>query len=135
MSNTATIQYTGNLHTDATHNQSGTVISTDAPTDNGGKGEAFSPTDLVASALASCALTIMGLKAASLGIEFNDVRAEVQKTMAANPRRISAISIAFHINHDYPQDVRTKLEAAAHACPVAHSLSADLEQTFTFHYA
>ena len=135
MASTVSIRYSGDLHTDAIHNQSGAEISTDAPTDYGGKGEGFSPTDLATSSLASCALTIMGLKAASLGIEFNDVRAEVQKTMATNPRRISAISIDFHINHDYPQDVRTKLEAAAHACPIAHSLSADLEQTFTFHYA
>lgn len=135
MVSTVTIHYTGNLHTDATHNQSGTTISTDAPTDNGGQGQAFSPTDLVAGALASCALTIMGIKAQSLGIDFHDVRAEVQKTMAANPRRIDAVSIDFHINHDYPQDIRSKLEAAAHACPVAKSLSADLTQTFTFHYA
>lgn len=135
MSSTATIQYTGNLHTDATHNQSGTVISTDAPIDNGGKGEAFSPTDLVASALASCALTIMGKKATSMGIAYDDIRAEVQKTMSADPRRISGIRIDFYFGHSYDEKTRKILEATAHACPVAKSLSADLEQIFTFHYA
>ncbi|UJF24750.1 OsmC family protein [Suttonella sp. R2A3] len=135
MMTTAVIHYTGNLHTDMTHLQSDTTISTDAPTDNGGQGAAFSPTDLVASALGGCMLTIMGLKAASMGIEFSDVRAEVTKTMSANPRRISAVDIAFYINHDYPEATRKRLEAVAHACPVAQSLHPDIAQNLSFHYA
>ena len=135
MSHIATVRYTGSLHNDLTHLQSGNTIATDAPTDNNGKGEAFSPTDLLASSLAACALTIMGMKAQSMGMVLDGARAEVDKEMAANPRRVAKVAVDFYLSADLDEKSRTLLEAAAHTCPVAQSLSADLEQVFRFHYA
>lgn len=134
MAHIATIRYTGNLHNDLIHLQSGTAISTDAPTDNNGKGEAFSPTDLLAASLAACALTIMGMKADSLGVDLQGARVEVDKQMAAEPRRVAAVTVDFYLAADLDDKTRRLLEAAAHTCPVAKSLSADLVQTFRFHY-
>lgn len=134
MSRIATVRYTGNLHNDLTHLQSGSVISTDAPTDNNGRGEAFSPTDLLASSLAACALTIMGMKAADLGADLAGARAEVAKEMAANPRRVAKVAVDFYLGKDLDERSRKLLEAAARACPVAQSLSADLVQELRFHY-
>lgn len=132
---TSIVRYTGGLHNDLTHLQSQTVISTDAPVDNHGKGEAFSPTDLLATSLAACALTIMGIKAQSMGIELAGAEAHVQKEMAAEPRRVSKITVDFYLNVADEGRNRQLLEAAARSCPVAKSLSADVEQVFTFHYA
>lgn len=134
MSHISTVRYTGNLHNDLIHLQSGDTISTDAPTDNNGKGEAFSPTDLLATSLAACAMTIMGMKAADLGVDLAGARAEVDKEMAANPRRVAGVKVDFYLSADLDARSRVVLEAAAHTCPVAKSLSADLVQEFVFHY-
>lgn len=134
MPHIATVSYTGQLHNDLTHLQSGNIISTDAPTDNNSKGEAFSPTDLLASSLAACALTIMGMKADDLGIDLKGTRAEVNKEMAANPRRVAKVRVDFYLSGHLDERSRTLLEAAAHTCPVAKSLSADLVQELVFHY-
>ncbi|ATD65784.1 OsmC family protein [Neisseria weixii] len=134
MPHISTVRYTGNLHNDLTHLQSGDTISTDAPTDNNGKGEAFSPTDLLATSLAACALTIMGMKADDLSVGLAGARAEVGKEMAANPRRVAKVTVDFYLNADLDERSRAVLEAAAHTCPVAKSLSADLVQEFVFHY-
>lgn len=117
MPHIATVSYTGQLHNDLTHLQSGNIISTDAPTDNNSKGEAFSPTDLLASSLAACALTIMGMKADDLGIDLKGTRAEVNKEMAANPRRVAKVRVDFYLSAHLDERSRTLLEAAAHTCP------------------
>ena len=133
MSHISTVRYTRNLHNEFTHLQSGDTISTDAPTDNNGKGEAFSPTDLLATSLAACALTIMGMKADDLGVDLAGARAEVAKEMAANPRRVAKVTVDFYLSATLDERSRAVLEAAAHTCPVAKSLSADLVQEFVFH--
>lgn len=122
----AKVRYKDGLRTQAKHIKSGNTITTDAPTDNNGKGEAFSPTDLVASALASCMLTIMGIKSAQLNISLEGTTAEVEKIMNSNPRRIAQITI--HIKAPLALDKRVQimLEKAALNCPVAKSLSEDL---------
>ncbi|XXQ67286.1 OsmC family protein [Neisseriaceae bacterium B1] len=134
MSKISTVRYTGSLHNELTHLQSGNVISTDAPVDNHGKGEAFSPTDLLATSLAACALTIMGMKAESMEVDLNGARVDVEKEMAANPRRVARVRLDFYLPAHLDEKTRMLLEAAAHTCPVAQSLSADLVQEFVFHY-
>ncbi|MFZ7276789.1 OsmC family protein [Avibacterium endocarditidis] len=134
MAHISTIHYTGNLHNDLIHLQSGDKISTDAPVDNNGKGEAFSPTDLLAASLAACAMTIMGIRARDLGVDLQGTRIEVQKEMALNPRRVARVVLDFYLSKDLDERTRATLEAAAHTCPVAKSLSADLVQEFHFHY-
>ena len=123
---TSKIVYQNDLRTEATHIQSGNSILTDAPTDNKGKGEAFSPTDLVATALASCMLTIMGIKADEMNISIEGTTAETEKIMGSEPRRISQINI--HIFVPLIADSKTKkiLENSALTCPVAKSLAKDL---------
>ncbi|MES2627537.1 MAG: OsmC family protein [Bacteroidota bacterium] len=131
---TSTVTYLGQLRTEAQHIQSGTVINTDAPVDNKGKGEKFSPTDLVATALASCAMTLMGIAADTHAIPYTDVNASVEKIMAANPRRIDAIKIVFTIGDKLDDKQKKILENAAETCPVAKSLSHDLKQELNFVY-
>ncbi len=131
---TSRVIYKGNLRTEAEHIQSGSQITTDAPVDNNGKGERFSPTDLVATALASCAMTIMGIAAATHSIPYTDVNAEVEKIMAANPRRIDAIKIRFTIGDKLDDKQKKILENAAETCPVAKSLSEGLTQELSFVY-
>ena len=126
--------YKGELRSEATHLQSGTKIITDAPTDNHGKGESFSPTDMVAAALGSCMLTIMDLAAQRLGIDLKGTRLEITKIMAAEPRRIAEIKIDFYLPGDYSDKDKKILERAADTCPVAKSLHPDLVQNITFHY-
>ena len=132
---TATVVYTGDLHSEATHEASGKILETDAPKDNQGLGEAFSPTDLVATALASCMATIMGMAARTHGIALEGTRFEVTKIMLADPRRIGEIIVAVH----YPEglqmsDKETRLlENAARTCPVFYSLHPDLKKTISFH--
>lgn len=134
MSTVSTI-YSGNLRTQATHNASGTVIITDAPVDNNGRGEAFSPTDLVAAALGSCMLTIMGIAAERNNIDLSGLRMEITKIMAADPRRISEIKIDFEMpKAEFSEKERAMLENAARTCPVALSLHPDLKQTIAFNY-
>lgn len=127
------ITYQGSLHNLAIHNASGSRIETDAPADNGGKGERFSPTDLLATALATCCFTMMGKKAEQMGIPFAG-SADLQKIMAATPRRVAEIVIDFRLEHAYDDKTRAILEATAHACPVGQSLAAELKQTLRFHY-
>ncbi len=131
---TSHVKYLGNLRTEMKHDRSGSLVGTDAPVDNNGKGELFSPTDLVATALASCAITIMGIAANTHNISLNNVDAQIEKIMAADPRRISGVSITFTIGDVLDEKQRRLLEAAARACPVAKSLNADLVQKMEFVY-
>lgn len=133
---TATIMYEGKLRCRCTHLQSGTEILTDAPKDNHGNGEAFSPTDLIATALATCIVTTMGIKCQQMGISIDGTRLDVTKTMAADPRRISQIDIVLHMpQHDYSDKDKKILEHTAHTCPVAVSLHPDLVQAVRFEWA
>ncbi len=133
---TSSIVYEGQLRTIATHLQSNTVIETDAPTDNQGKGERFSPTDLVATALGSCMLTIMGIKARDMGIDLTGVKIDIQKNMKAEPRRIGGVDLTFHFPESLIIDEKQKtiLKNAALTCPVAKSLHPDLEQNVEFRW-
>jgi putative redox protein len=127
--------YLGNLRTVPKHLQSGTEIVTDAPVDNNGKGESFSPTDLVAAALGSCMVTIMGIVAQRDNLEINGLVWETTKIMSSNPRKIEEIVIDFTWpNAPDDQKILQKLKNAAKTCPVALSLSADLKQTINFHF-
>lgn len=131
---TSIVTYKGDLRTECQHLQSGNSFITDAPVDNQGKGEAFSPTDTVATALASCMLTIMGIKARDLGIDIEDTTARVTKHMAANPRRISKIEIEFSFTKEYTSKEQAILENAAKTCPVIYSLHPDIEKVISFNY-
>lgn len=131
---TAKILYEGDLRCKAIHKQSGTLLSTDAPIDNNGKGESFSPTDLVATALGSCMITIMGIAAQKHDIYLNGATAEVTKHMSADPRRISKLEVTIHMPKSYTSTERKILEAAAHGCPVGRSLHPDLEESILFVY-
>lgn len=132
---TSEIIYQGDLRTQATHLQSGDIILTDAPKDNHGKGEAFSPTDLVATALGSCMLSIMGIIANRHEINIVGTQVSIHKIMQANPRRIAAIEVTMHMpNVTYTPKERALLENAARTCPVALSLHPELEQKLSFVY-
>lgn len=125
---TSKITYTGGLRTEAVHLKSGTKIVTDAPVDNHGKGEAFSPTDLVATALGSCMLTIMGISANSHDIDIEGATVEVEKIMASNPRRIKKIRLVMTMPaKGYSPRDRKLLEAAAHGCPVGNTIMEGVE--------
>ncbi|MBX7127124.1 MAG: OsmC family protein [Cyclobacteriaceae bacterium] len=127
--------YSGDLRTQATHLKSGNQIITDAPVDNQGKGEAFSPTDLVCSALTSCMMTIMGQVAAREGVDMTGMKADIVKIMNANPRKIAEIQITFsHPNLQATDVQKQKLHRAALTCPVALSLHPELKQTVTFNF-
>ncbi|WP_247233250.1 OsmC family protein [Telluribacter sp. SYSU D00476] len=128
-------EYLGELRTEATHLQSGTVIITDAPTDNQGKGEAFSPTDLVAGALGSCMITIMGIAARRDGIDLKGSEMEITKGMSADaPRRIARVEVRLNMltDRELSAEEQARLERAAHTCPVALSLHPDIEQAVEF---
>jgi uncharacterized OsmC-like protein len=130
---TATVIYQGDLRTTATHLQSGVEIITDAPTDNQGRGEAFSPTDLCATSLATCMMTIMGISARNRGLDLSGTVAEVRKIMAADPRRISRIEVTLRIpDRNFSEMERKVLETAGRNCPVALSLHPDIEQDIHF---
>ncbi|HEY8955918.1 OsmC family protein [Chitinophaga sp.] len=133
---TASIVYNGQLRTTATHLQSGTVIETDAPVDNRGRGEKFSPTDLVATALGSCMLSIMGIKAMDNNWAIEGTKVSVQKIMGTDPRRITGVTIVFDFpeGHGLGEKERTILERAAHTCPVAMSVHPDIVQNVTFNW-
>ncbi len=127
--------YTGELRTEAQHLKSGTEIITDAPVDNHGKGESFSPTDLVAAALTSCMMTIMGIEANKLGLDIRGISADTTKIMQADPRKISKIRIQFSwpacdLSGEHIQHLKDK----ALTCPVALSLSEDLTQEVSFDF-
>jgi uncharacterized OsmC-like protein len=131
---TSIVRYLGELRTSSMHMQSGTEIITDAPLDNHGKGEAFSPTDMVANSLATCMITIMAIKARDMDLELKGTTAEVTKVMAAEPRRISEIHI--HFEMDYAADTKTKtiLERVAMTCPVHFSLHPDIKKKISFNW-
>ncbi|MET0943884.1 MAG: OsmC family protein [Flavobacterium sp.] len=131
---TSKVTYLGDLRTQSIHVQSGSEIISDAPLDNNGKGEAFSPTDTVANALASCMMTIMGIKARDLNVDFIGSTAEVTKIMNAEPRRIGAIEIVFDMQGVESEKNRTILERAAMTCPVFLSLSSEIEKRVTFNW-
>ncbi|AEI50401.1 OsmC family protein [Runella slithyformis] len=129
--------YLGDLRTQATHLQSGTTIITDAPTDNNGRGEAFSPTDLVAAALGSCMMTIMGIVARRDGIDLKGSQMEIIKGMSAEPpRRIAKVEVKLSMltETELSDAEKAKLERAAYTCPVALSLHPDIEQAITFEW-
>lgn len=131
------IDYLGGLRTDCTHLQSGTHINTDAPTDNQGRGEAFSPTDLVANALGTCIITTMAIFARRDGIDLTASTLEVTKIMTSQPpRRIARIEVDLVIRTEVlPDDAtRAKLEKITHTCPVAISLHPDIEQAVTIRW-
>jgi len=131
---TVTSLYKGDLRTEMVHVQSGTKIVVDAPTDNHGKGESFSPTDLVAAALGGCVMTIIGIASGTHGFDVTGTRLETTKIMVSDPRRIGEIAIDFYFPHDYDAKVRRIIEAAGNECPVARSLDAGLKRTLRFHY-
>jgi putative redox protein len=133
---TSTVIYEGDLRTVATHLHSGNKIETDAPTDNMGKGERFSPSDLVATALGSCMATIMGIKAGDLGLDLTGMQIDIQKIMKADPRRISGIEAIFHFPEDLQTDNKQRiiLERAALTCPVAQSINPEIELKVEFNW-
>lgn len=132
---TSKITYKGNLRTEAVHLASGQTIITDAPLDNNGKGEAFSPTDLLSASLGSCMLTVMGIVAERHAINIEGATVDITKIMESNPRRVGEIIAAFSMpKKNYTEKEKELLEHAANACPVAKSLSAEIKQTVTFTY-
>lgn len=129
---TANVIYNGTLRTTCTHIQSGSQIETDAPIDNNGKGERFSPTDLMATSLAACMITVMGIKASTMDVQLDDVKIEVLKIMKADPRRVGGIALTFHI----PDRLATLdnktiniLKNTGETCPVIKSIHPDIEVT------
>lgn len=131
---TSKVTYLGDLRTECTHLQSGNTFITDAPLDNNGKGEAFSPTDTVATGLASCMMTVMGIKARDMAIEMKGTTATVNKIMAADPRRISRIEVTFNFPFSVDEKSRTILEHTANTCPVHYSLHPDIEKVIVFNW-
>lgn len=130
---TSKIIYNGDLRTECTHIRSGQTIITDAPVDNNGKGEAFSPTDLAATSLGSCMITIMGISARNHEIDIDGATLEVTKHMASDPRRISGIDIKVYMpDKSYSKKEKTILEKAGRTCPVAFSLHPDIVQNIEF---
>jgi len=127
---TSTVVYNGNLRTTCTHLKSGSSFETDAPIDNNGKGERFSPTDLMATSLATCMITVMGIKARNLGFDLNDITVDVLKVMKPDPRRVGSIELTFHIP-DALKDIDTKnkniLKNTGATCPVQYSIHPDIE--------
>lgn len=129
-------EYLGQLRTRATHVNSGNTLITDAPLDNHGKGAAFSPSDLLVTALTSCMMTLMGITANRLNIPLENVYAETEKTMGSEPRRVSRIDVEFTIsgNHNYSTKEKSLLEKAALGCPVLLSLNTAIERNIQFHW-
>ncbi len=127
---TSTVVYEGDLRTTCTHLRSGSAFETDAPTDNNGKGERFSPTDIMATSLATCMVTVMGIKARSMGLDLNGIKVEVEKIMKAEPRRVGGINLFFHLPPELLAiDEKTKqvLKHTGNTCPVQHSIHPDIE--------
>jgi len=131
---TSSIEYVGDLRTICIHLQSGTQILTDAPTDNHGKGEAFSPTDLVATALGSCMVSIMAIKSKDLEVDLKDSTVSVTKIMQAEPRKIAKIIVELNMAIDTSDKNKIILERSAMTCPVLLSLHSDIEKEVTFNW-
>ena len=131
---TSKVTYLGDLRTSSIHLQSGTEIISDAPIDNNGKGEAFSPTDTVANGLATCMLTVMGIKARDLEVDFSSSTAEVTKIMGTEPRRITEINVTFNMNLVVEKKKKTILERTAMTCPVFYSLHPDIKKEIVFNW-
>lgn len=135
MQETVNTIYLGELRTEATHVQSGNKLITDAPLDNKGKGEAFSPTDLLATSLGSCMLTIMGISAREHGFNIDGTKVNIWKIMESNPRRVGEVKIEFNFpKKNYSEKEKKFIEKAAHTCPVNLSLHPDLKKTIIFNY-
>ncbi len=127
---TSTVVYNGELRTTCTHLQSGNHFETDAPVDNNGKGERFSPTDLLATSLGTCMITVMGIKARTMGFDLNDVKIEVLKIMKADPRRVGGINLTFHIPSklvEIEEKTKTILKNTGETCPVIKSIHPDIK--------
>ena len=127
---TSSVLYNGALRTTCTHLKSGNAFETDAPTDNHGRGERFSPTDLMATSLATCMVTVMGIKARSMDFDLDGIRVDVLKIMKAEPRRVGGIELTFFIpDHLQQLDEKTKtiLKHTGHTCPVMQSIHPDIE--------
>lgn len=131
---TSKVTYLGDLRTSSIHTNSGSEIISDAPLDNNGKGEAFSPTDTVANALASCMFTVMGIKAREMEIDFSGSTAEVTKVMGTDPRRITEIHVSFMMSINPEEKIKTILERTAMTCPVFFSLHPDIKKEVTFNW-
>lgn len=134
---TSTIIYKGNLRTELTHLQSGTVIENDAPTDNNGKGERFSPTDLLATSLGSCMITTMAIRAADMNLDFTDTKIDIQKVMSNDaPRRVIAIEVNFSFSSNFvaTEEQKILLERIARNCPVEKSLHPDIKIDVRFNW-
>lgn len=131
---TSKITYLGELRTTSVHLQSGTEILSDAPTDNHGKGEAFSPTDLVANSLGTCMVSIMAIKSKDLNVDLTGSTVEVTKIMQAEPRKIAKIVVVLNMSITADEKTRTILERVAMNCPVLLSLHPDIEKDVTFNW-
>jgi putative redox protein len=132
---TAHVTYIGNLRTEAVHLRSGNTIITDAPVDNQGKGEAFSPTDLLATSLGTCMVTIMGIAAREHNFNIDGTQIRITKIMAANPRRVAEIIVEFDFpKNNFSEKEKKFIEHAARTCPSSLSLHPDLIQTIRFNY-
>lgn len=133
---TSTVVYDGNLRTVCTHVASGTAIETDAPVDNQGKGERFSPTDLLATALGACMMTIMGIKARDMEVDLKGMKIEVLKIMKQDPRRVGGINLTFSFPADLHLSEKQQriLENAAHTCPVIYSIHPDIDVNIQFNW-
>lgn len=130
-----TATYEGEKHCEIIHGPSQSKIGTDAPKDNNGKGELFSPTDLIAAATGSCMLTVMSILAEKDGVDIKGSYTTVEKEMLSNPRRIGKLTVNLYLSKSIPADYRQKLENSALACPVKKSLHPELELPVQFHYS
>lgn len=131
---TASIIYKGNLRCEARHIQSGSVIETDAPSDNRGKGERFSPTDTLCVSLATCMLTTMGIKANDMNVDINQAKADVTKHMASDPRRVSKIEVTVSLPKNINEKDRIILEKTGNNCPVAKSVHPGIELVLIYNW-
>lgn len=135
MAITSELEYIGDLQLRATHSKSGQSFITDAPVDNNGKGSAFSPTDLMATSLGLCMITIMGIAANTHGFNIDGTKARVTKIMASDPRRVSEVIVELDfLANNYTDKVKKIIRQCAKTCPVSQSLSADLKQTVIFNF-
>ena len=131
---TSKVTYNGELRTTCVHLRSGNELITDAPVDNNGLGRAFSPTDTVATGLASCMITVMGIKARDLEVDLKGAEVEVTKHMASNPRRISKIEVNLLLPANVSEKNRTILERIGDTCPIHYSLHPDIEKVITYNW-